>query len=237
MAATLLLRLVGPQQSWGVGSRFDERETQPEPTKSGVIGIVAAALGRPREASIDDLAALHIAVRTDRPGRIEQDFHTVLQVALAPRADGKSGGVNPNPVVTRRAYLADAAFTVALEGDADLLREIDAALRVPRFPLFIGRRGFPPSVPIAFPDRAPYGPALREGDAEAVLRGAPLLLVVDPTQSLRLSVECALEVADVVLADQPDAGATFAARRFRARGLRYAFVDPRELPGSAVAGA
>src|SRR3990172_4719032 len=42
---TLLLRLVGPMQSWGTTSRFDQRDTGKEPSKSGVIGLLAAALG------------------------------------------------------------------------------------------------------------------------------------------------------------------------------------------------
>ncbi|MEU3190053.1 CRISPR-associated protein Cas5, partial [Streptomyces sp. NPDC006992] len=30
-------------------SAYNRRETRPEPTKSGVIGLLAAAAGRPRE--------------------------------------------------------------------------------------------------------------------------------------------------------------------------------------------
>ena len=47
--STLLLRLAGPMQSWGTDSKFDVRRTQREPSKSGVIGLVAAALGIPRQ--------------------------------------------------------------------------------------------------------------------------------------------------------------------------------------------
>ena len=43
--STLLLRLAGPMQSWGTDSKFDVRRTGREPSKSGVIGLVAAALG------------------------------------------------------------------------------------------------------------------------------------------------------------------------------------------------
>ena len=49
MTATLLLRLQGPMQSWGTTSRFDERDTQLEPSKSGVLGLVCAAIGRDRQ--------------------------------------------------------------------------------------------------------------------------------------------------------------------------------------------
>lgn len=72
----LLLKLAGPLQSWGSGSRFTERGTQHEPTKSGVVGLLAAALGRRRTDPVDDLAALDFAVRIDQPGLLESDFQT-----------------------------------------------------------------------------------------------------------------------------------------------------------------
>ncbi len=43
--ATLLLRLAAPLQAWGADSKFETRKTNREPTKSGVIGLLAAALG------------------------------------------------------------------------------------------------------------------------------------------------------------------------------------------------
>jgi len=52
--ATLLIPLVGPMQSWGTRSRFDHRDTEREPSKSGVIGLVCAAIGRDRNEPIDD---------------------------------------------------------------------------------------------------------------------------------------------------------------------------------------
>ena len=68
---TLLLRLVGPMQSWGTTSRFDERDTGKEPSKSGVIGLLAAALGIDRENWVDlaPLTRLRMGVRHDRPAR------------------------------------------------------------------------------------------------------------------------------------------------------------------------
>ena len=56
--STLLLRLAAPLQAWGINSKFDIRKTEREPSKSGVVGLLAAALGRRRDESLDDLAAL-----------------------------------------------------------------------------------------------------------------------------------------------------------------------------------
>ena len=67
--AVLLIRLAGPMQSWGDSSRFARRTTRREPTKSGVVGLLASALGRTREDPVEDLAQLELAIRVEQPGR------------------------------------------------------------------------------------------------------------------------------------------------------------------------
>ena len=160
MKHTLLLRLAGPMQSWGVQSRFTERDTLTEPTKSGVIGLICAALGRDRTEDISDLAAPKMGVRVDREGRMQYDFHTAQNVLRAKaNVDKLRRGGSPNKseiqdtVVSRRFYLADAHFTVGLEGDnLPLLRTIHEALRAPHWPLALGRRAFPPGLPVHLED-------------------------------------------------------------------------------------
>ena len=128
--STLLIRLAGPLQAWGIDSKFDRRNTERAPTKSGVIGMIAAALGRRRDESIDDLNALRYGVRVDREGVLLRDYHTAKS--------------NKSAYVTNRYYLADAVFLAGLEGEEPLLEIIAAALRTPAFPLFMGRRSCPP---------------------------------------------------------------------------------------------
>ena len=77
--STLLLRLAAPMQAWGSDSRFEVRRTGREPTKSGVIGLLAAALGRSRADSVADLCRLRLGVRVDQEGRLLRDFHTAHQ--------------------------------------------------------------------------------------------------------------------------------------------------------------
>ena len=132
MNATLLLRLAAPLQSWGHDSKFERRTTGREPTKSGVVGMIAAALGRGRNHDISDLARLKFGVRIDQPGQMLRDFHT------AEHTQGKP------PYVTQRYYLMDAVFVAGLEGDAEFLKSVAAALNAPVFPLFLGRRSCPP---------------------------------------------------------------------------------------------
>lgn len=153
----LILRLAGPLQSWGERSHFNERDTAPFPTRSGVIGLLAAALGRPRGQSIDDLARLSMTVRVDRPGVLLRDLHTVggglPAKATVTTAEGKKRSGDTGTLLTHRTYLADAAFTIALTdtppaGSDDVLPQCAHALRSPHWPLFLGRRSCPPEGPV-----------------------------------------------------------------------------------------
>lgn len=127
---TLLLRLAGPLQSWGVDSKFERRGTENIPTKSGLIGLVAAALGRRRNECLDDLKELRFGVRVDREGVLLRDYHTARNQKTA--------------YVTERYYLADAIFLAGLEGSPELLVAVEAAMRKPFYPPFMGRRSCPP---------------------------------------------------------------------------------------------
>ena len=135
--ATLLLRLAAPLQAWGADSKFETRKTNREPTKSGVIGLLAAALGirRDEPEKLERLVGLRYGVRVDQEGQLLVDFHMA-----------KSEDVS---YLTYRHYLSDAVFVVGLESeDEQLLCELQEALLHPVFPLFLGRRSCPPTQPL-----------------------------------------------------------------------------------------
>ena len=74
---TLLLRLNAPLQSWGTSSKFDVRDTDYYPSKSGVIGMVAAAMGYDRNVDkeeLEELNGLNFGVRIDNRGTILNDY-------------------------------------------------------------------------------------------------------------------------------------------------------------------
>ncbi|MFI2212397.1 type I-E CRISPR-associated protein Cas5/CasD [Streptomyces sp. NPDC020141] len=150
--SVLLLRLAGPLQSWGSSARFARRSTENAPTKSGVLGLLAAAQGRTRESDVSDLAALRYGVRIDQPGSRLRDFQT------AHHAD--SGKAMP---LSERFYLADAIFVAGVEGDSRLVQELYDALLEPGFLPFLGRRSCPPSQPITMgpPENVSLDDALR----------------------------------------------------------------------------
>jgi CRISPR system Cascade subunit CasD len=161
--------LDGPLQGWGNASQFDRRMTAAHPSKSGVIGLCAAALGvdkrSPDEAErLARLAALRLVTyrlpRVTRDGRELpvtrlSDFHTVgggydrndpAEALSIPRK--ASGGPLDNPAITTREYLQDARFGVLLIGDAAVLAPLPAAFADPRWGLWLGRRCCIPSTPI-----------------------------------------------------------------------------------------
>ena len=98
---TLLLKMSGPLQSWGTQSRFRRRDAGHEPSKSGVIGLVAAALGRSRNEPVDDLVSLRFAVRTDASGTLIRDYQTAKNWVKNPKDDAS---------LSTRMYLSDAIF-------------------------------------------------------------------------------------------------------------------------------
>lgn len=126
-------------QSWGTRSHFNDRDTEAEPSKSGVLGLCAAALGIDRRKPVTHLSALAFGVRVDRPGVLMHDYHTAQLFPGQKKAETS---------LTRRAYLSDAAFWAALSGDAWLLSEVHAALHNPFWPLSLGRKAFAPGTPL-----------------------------------------------------------------------------------------
>jgi CRISPR system Cascade subunit CasD len=199
MTATLLIPLVGPLQAWGVDARFDLRQSCSEPSKSGVLGLCCAALGRDRSEPIDDLSGLLFGVRVDQEGRLSRDFHTALNVIGA--NDSKL-----RTVVSNRWYLANACFLAGLEGPEPLLHSIHAALQQPRWALVLGRKSCPPSVPPG------SGAVVPQPLQEALLSHERLATASPPTE-FRLVVEDPL--GSQSRPDQPLG--PFAERRFGMR--------------------
>lgn len=228
--STLLLRLTGPMQAWGTQSRFSWRDTGLEPSKSGVIGLLCAALGRPRSAPVDDLARLRMGVRVDREGTMHVDFHTAG--GWHRRAEAGYGVPDPEggerrTQVSRRFYLADADFLVGLEGDEELLVLLDRALAAPRWQLFLGRKSFVPAAPVRLPDTPPWGPGLRPEPLETALRTYPWLGYqlphprADAPDRLRLVLDAEGDDAADIRMDVP---ISFAERRFSTRAVRTVWI-------------
>jgi CRISPR system Cascade subunit CasD len=225
--ATLLLRLVGPMQSWGTTSRFDQRDTGKEPSKSGVIGLLAAALGIEREnwEKLKPLSCLSMGVRHDRPGIPKRDYQTAggAETDTIIKADGTP---SKDGVVSQRFYLADASFLVGLNGeDRNLLETIHAGLRDPFWSLALGRKSYVPSEPIWL-ENGILGAPLREALAKWPWIGTLRKWEIHP-EKLLVSFESE-DDSGVLKMDQPLS--SFAERRFGARLVHSEWLPfPQEV--------
>ena len=229
----LLLRLAGPLQSWGEHSAFGVRDTARFPTRSGIIGLLACAQGLPRDQSLDRYTELEITVRIDRQGVILEDFHTVgggyPRHLTVPTAEGKRRPPQQATIVSRRHYLSDAAFVVAVTGGSELINALAAALERPVWQPFLGRRSCPPEQPLLLALTA---------DPVAALHEAVPLARPKPRDQETVEVEFVSErdTADAatttVLADVP---VSFQ-RRQRSHHTRAVHTAYRHLPASLCAG-
>lgn len=203
---TLLLRMRAPMMSWGDHSRFTIRDSRREPTKSAVIGLLCAALGRPRWEPINDLATLKMGVRVNQEGVVQCDYHTVMDSI-------KSSGSKGDTVISQRYYVADADYLVGLEGDRALLETLDTALQTPCWQLYFGRKSFIPSQPVHVQD------GLLEGSLEDALRQHPYR-AQKPQKQLRY----VLEVTDSLDVRQ-DVPLDWQRRLFGSRCVETVFHD------------
>lgn len=150
----LVLTLAGPLQAWGSASRFTTRATEDAPTKSGIIGLLAAAQGRRRTDPLEEYVSLQLGVRIEQPGRLLRDFQTARAL------DGST-----SMPLSSRYYREDARYVAVVSAEPTLLESFSDALRRPVFPLYLGRRSCPPSEPLI--------PRLLDTSLGAALRDEP----------------------------------------------------------------
>jgi CRISPR-associated protein Cas5/CasD subtype I-E len=163
MSDTLAFLIDAPLQSWGASSKFQRRETESWPTKSALVGVIAAAMGidkhSPDEAErLAPLAALTFTVLRwpkEHPSLRLSDFHTIgggydkknpAEKSFIPR---KAGDGSPfGTVITRRTYLTDARFIALFQGERGHLEKVGAALADPVWGLWFGRKACIPAAPL-----------------------------------------------------------------------------------------
>ncbi|MEU8550952.1 type I-E CRISPR-associated protein Cas5/CasD [Streptomyces roseoverticillatus] len=228
--AVLILRLAGPLQSWGGPSRYNRRETQPQPTKSGLLGLLAAAEGRPREASINDLLDLRLGVRVDQPGSLLRDYHTFSDHRGVPlpsaKVNAKGVQAKTSPAkytgVTQRFYLQDAVFIAALRGPAPLLERLEHAVRHPVYPLALGRRSCPPTGPVSLGLQADAALA----DALAAVPWKASAHRRSQIQATHVTLEATVEdpAGDQLATDVPDTYDLKTGTLFGRRAVRHLWI-------------
>lgn len=159
---SLYLRFAAPYQSWaGPRTTGNHVHTMRVPTRSGVIGLCAAALGARQGEWPEWLQEVTIEVRVDNPGVLEKDFQTinprpeaqpfVERIWAASGMKGKAPSsftpdAGKGTSIVRRTYLAGAEFLVSLCHPARV-EELAAAFASPGFSPYLGRKAFAPSFP------------------------------------------------------------------------------------------
>lgn len=228
MKHILLLRLSAPMQSWGVMSRFSRRDTGKEPSKSGVIGLICAALGISRDEAntgnpmFTELIKLKMGVLVLREGVLQSDYHTAQNIAKA------DGGTKDTELSTR-FYLANADFLVALEGeDLEALNAVQRSLQKPKWQLFLGRKSFVPDAPVYFRE----GILTTEMPLEDFLRGDELGEILRNYRDEFGEVSRKHETRRRLIIEndrgsetRQDVPLSFAMRRFTNRRVRTGFIE------------
>ena len=178
-ATLLILRLEGMLQSWGDHSKWDTRDSGDFPSKSGVVGLLACAMGLERGCrEIAELSAnIQVAVRADRPGVRMLDFHTVQGRPRLRTADNGDRTEDKSTIVSTRWYLQDASFIAVVDAPPVWRERICAALRRPAWPIYLGRKCCVPSRPVLERVTDAY-----DGLMDAVRRYPPLRRSDDPEQ-------------------------------------------------------
>lgn len=155
----LIFHLYGPMQSWGEIAVGEARNTAAHPTKSAIMGLLAAALGLKRDAQNDPehqklFHTLNFAVRIDASGSLLRDYHTTQLPRLARikyatrRAELLEKDLST--VLSKRDYRCDAVYTIALWPTAESydLERLAQALKKPTFTLSLGRKACPLALPL-----------------------------------------------------------------------------------------
>lgn len=227
--ACLALLLDAPLQSWGFASRFQRRTTALHPTRSGLLGMMCAALGLDKGgeeekaflARMEEVKITVIAIRRQPEGCSEpvevrrlEDYHVTgggyddkSQTQSIPRK--ASGGPCDNPTLSYRQYLCDAKFGVVLAGPRRTLTEVAAGMRNPRWGVWLGRKSCIPAAPVLFGDLVSSA-----DDAVAALEKATGRAL---TNAARIEeAESFAEGTDTL----PDAPVNFAKREFKPRRIR-----------------
>lgn len=160
MRSYLIFRCYGPMASWGDIAVGEHRRSYAQPSKSAILGLVAAALGirRIEEQKLHELGeAFALALCVENEGLPLRDYHTIQTPSASTgphRTRREELSVDPakiNTLLSSREYRCDALSLVALWNTEQArwsLEEVQNALREPTYTLYLGRKSCPPALPL-----------------------------------------------------------------------------------------
>ena len=236
----LALYLRAPLQSWGAASKFGDRGTIDVPTRSGLLGLIAAACGIDKNDEARDrewlarAAKLKMTVVAFRRGDRMTDYHTVgarydkddpWERRMIPvTAEGKPRGTD----LTNRDYLADSIFGAVLAGDDALVGEMSEGLADPVWGVWLGRKSCVPTEPIlvgVFDSDEAARKALDARLRASLERGGGKVAGKREDEVVKFDlVEAGADEAEETLLDVP---VSFNRRVFHARRIRREIHEPK----------
>lgn len=156
----LLFRLYGPVAAWGDIAVGEYRPSYAHPSKSAIVGLLAAALGirRDEEERQKTLtSSCSFAVRVDAMGILMRDYHTtqVPPEKKGVRHDTRRSELASNKfktILSNRDYRCDAVYTIAInlsDGSQYTAWQLADALKKPIFTLYLGRKSCPLALPLS----------------------------------------------------------------------------------------
>lgn len=159
MNAYLVFRLYGPLASWGTPAVGGDRHTGVQPTRSALLGLLAAGVGieRDKEEALQALQkSVQLAVKQTVPSSLMRDYHT----AQVPTHSSKITHFTRkselevdslNTILSSRDYRCDGVWIVAvsLTSQASFtLEQLQQGLLKPVYGLYLGRKSCPLAVPV-----------------------------------------------------------------------------------------
>jgi len=155
----LMFQLYGPMAAWGDIAVGQYRPSFAHPSKSSIIGLLAAALGirrdeEERQKSLTESCSF--AVLVESMGTLMRDYHTT-QVPSAQKGkvhytrQSELETADLNTILSSRDYRCDAAYIVAIsvvEGSPFSLSQLASALTKPVFTIYLGRKSCPLAMPL-----------------------------------------------------------------------------------------
>jgi CRISPR system Cascade subunit CasD len=141
---TLILKTEG-LSAYGLQTFDVHRRANHFPTRSGIIGLLAAAMGitRKDQSSLNKLSEnVVVAVQVNQAGEKMVDYHTVQNFR------SPMGKIQNGTKPTYREYWCDSEHTFAISANDELIERLAEAVKSPKFTLFQGRKSCPLTRPL-----------------------------------------------------------------------------------------
>lgn len=180
----LVFRLYGPLAAWGEIAVGESRHSAVYPSKSALVGLLAAALGirRDEEERQAALAKGYLfSVKVLRTGSLLRDYHTTQvpdsagkMVYRTRREELIRGKARLGTILSSREYRCDAMTLVAVRANEAApfsLETIREKLLKPEFHLYLGRKSCPLAAPLdpVVSEWGSFGQALDETEIKTLM--------------------------------------------------------------------